>query len=174
MANVQVEDLTKAHHHEEMHVEKTTPQGTQENGVDFGHEQRDVKMGALFRWFGGMAVTVAATFVLMNLLFAYFLYREKSKDVMPSRLYEARPKPPKDQPSLLPRPWDHLTEFQQAEAKRMQQKGLQDAQTGLPKLPDNAASVAGASSGGTASTFHDMRQMPADSSGGLTGELNQR
>lgn len=89
-------------HHDELHVDKTTPQGTQEAGVDHGHENRDVKMRPLMGWFGGLAVLMIVVFLSMWGLFGILASYESSRDVLPSPLFTTRQPIPAGQPLLLP------------------------------------------------------------------------
>ncbi|MDQ3812335.1 MAG: hypothetical protein M3347_00120 [Armatimonadota bacterium] len=166
-------------HHEELRVERTTPQGTQENGVERGHENRDVKMKPLFRWFGGLAVLTFGTFLLIYGMFTFFLVRETKKDVLPSRMFAEEVRPPK--PLLLPRPWEHLKVETQAERRRLSdpkelsapEAALVDPKTGNPKLPPNAVSMVGPQQpGGTNQTFNALSQSPSDASGGRAPDWN--
>src|SRR4051812_13132836 len=64
----------------EMHPARTTPQGTQADGVLHGHEQRDVDFGALLRWFLGLAVVIFASFFLMYVMFMQITERFAAAD----------------------------------------------------------------------------------------------
>jgi hypothetical protein len=76
----------------EQHPARTTPQGTQADGVLNGHEQRDVDFRALAGWFAGLAVVIFGTFFLMIVMFRFVMgdieASGKAKtpfDTMPSR-----------------------------------------------------------------------------------------
>lgn len=87
---------------EEFHVEHTTPQGTQADGVEFGHENRDVKLRALLAWFTGLVVMMIVVFVAMWGLFAGLAAYQSGHDVMPTPMYTAGQHIPPGQPQVLP------------------------------------------------------------------------
>jgi len=125
-----------AHQDEELHVTRTTPQGTQEAGVDKGHEQRDIKIRTLILWFTGLTIGTVITVVLMLVMLRWMQVQDKrAKTVTASRIYseeylagrrrvpELLPNPQQAQYTL---PWEHHREFVKDENKKLHDKGLED------------------------------------------------
>jgi hypothetical protein len=134
------------HDEHEQVPERTTPQGTQENGVENQHEERDVEIGDLWRWFVGLG---AATLVILLLLWGVFtllLQREKKKDRVPSELFTIRQ--PFPGPPLIPNPDDarsrplgplrgpiqYRADVKKNEDTMLRTLGLQK-EDGLPQIP---------------------------------------
>src|SRR6187397_1913547 len=92
------------HHDEETVPERTTPQGTQEHGVEHGHEEKDVSFRPLFLWFGFLSVIVIITILVVT--FGYNLWAERTRpdDVAFSPVFTQQPIPPA--PRVLPNPID--------------------------------------------------------------------
>jgi len=77
----------------ELHLEKTTPQGTQFEGVLNGHEHRDISVRALTKWFIGLfCFVIAIAFGLAWMFFGILHYQEK-KDTIPSANFVSTVKP---------------------------------------------------------------------------------
>lgn len=168
------------HQDEEMHVTRTTPQGTQEAGVDKGHELRDILIRPTMSWFVGLLIVtlliIGAMWGLMSMLAGA---DRVVKDEVSSPLYVTEPTV--RLPELLPNPaqgmnnqklpWDHMDDFREAENKELKKHGLTDAQ-GYPALPMRAVQqvmsepAAGAASLSGASALAGDEQMPSDSTGG--------
>ncbi|MBV9865532.1 MAG: hypothetical protein JO316_09295 [Abitibacteriaceae bacterium] len=182
-------------HHDEIQVERTTPQGTQEHGVLNGHENRDVDLGNLGKWFGGLAVGTALTFVAMWLMFSVMANIAASRDLLPSPLFNTHVMPPKNQPRLFPNPdqkpgdphlpWEVGQAERLAENKQMEAAGLakldQPTQGVTMTVPSNDMSYiaaeqpkAGAASSGEATAGATLDQMPSEASGGTLLEGRQK
>jgi hypothetical protein len=133
--------------------ERTTPQGTQEGGVEFGHEEKDVNFAPVFRWFISLIVVTGLTQGMLALGLMEWVKHEEKRDVPPSPLFAVRQPPP--EPRLLPNPVDSppssqqpqrgpmetLAIFREREDKALQRYGLQDPQTGAPALPPQAVAA---------------------------------
>jgi hypothetical protein len=143
-----------AHHDEERAPERTTPQGTQEGGVDHGHEVADMDLAQVGGWFLGLAVTCLVSMVLLWATFRWWSSTNARNEQLPSQLFAQREVPPP--PRILPNPVDYpenqmtnpradapdypetLPGERERQDKALQQLGLQDPSTGLPVLPESA------------------------------------
>ena len=177
-------EVSKAdlHQDEELHVTRTTPQGTQESGVDKGHELRDVIIRPTLMWFLGVWLLTAVSVVSMWMMLMWMAgqHREE-KNRVSTPLYVAEQT--RRYPELLPNPaqgnqqkmpWDHMSEFYEAENKTMRQYGLSDAD-GRPALPLNAArtvmsGAAAKAASGVAGGVPLNQKMPSDAAGGWGDE----
>jgi hypothetical protein len=185
-------------HHDERAPERTTPQGTQEAGVEHGHEAADMDIAQVGGWFLGLAVTVIVAMILLWGTFKWWARTATHNDELPSQLFTQRMVPP--EPRILPNPIDYpetqltnpradapdypesLPGERDREDKELQRLGLQDHDTGLPRLPDNAvASVITAtqkggsnavSTSGPATPLAELR--PSVASGGTVLENDLR
>jgi hypothetical protein len=188
-------------HFDEVAVNETTPQGTQENGVAKGHDERDINLRAILAWFAGLAVMTILTFAAMYGMFRLLANREEVKDILPSPLFARQQQKRPPAPRLLPTPWEAHAKEKQNENERLERIGLLDPKTGLPKIPANATNavnqpgggagqgatgVSGAGTGGVTtnpgagsnpaegvSGQVPRPVLPHDSSGGRSLELNQ-
>ena len=139
MAKKSVTDIKHAdvHQDEEMLVTRTTPQGTQEAGVEKGHELRDIKIRELLYWFAGLVVYIVASIGGMWLLVLFLTSTDKiEKTRVSTPLYGTDV--PQRTPELLPNPqqltngkgytlpWDHYRNFVQGESREMKKVGLED------------------------------------------------
>lgn len=121
-------------HFDEVHIERTTPQGTQEKGVAHGHENRDVLIAPLMRWLGGSVVFLAITFLAMRGMWNVMENIAASRDVLPSPLFNLHAAPPPGQPRLYPNPdqtdkdpklpWEVGAAHRLAEDEQLQSAGL--------------------------------------------------
>lgn len=68
----------------EMHVEKTTPQGTQFEGVLNGHEHRDISVRAVAKWLVGLFCFVITVACGLAWMFFGILHHEQKSDTIPS------------------------------------------------------------------------------------------
>ena len=178
-------EVSKAdlHQDDELHVTHTTPQGTQEAGVDKGHEKRDVIIRPTLMWFLAVWVLAAVSVGSMWMLMIWMASNDREeKNRVSTPLYVAEQT--RRYPELLPNPaqgnqqrmpWDHASEFYETEHKAMKRYGLNDAD-GRPSLPLNAArSVMSApavkQTPGTPANAPLSERLPADSMGGW-GEEN--
>jgi hypothetical protein len=131
--------------------ERTMPQGTQENGVDFQHEDRDMNYGGVIRWLVSLAVGVVIVFLAIAGAFYFLGEREKEVHQMPSPVFALHQDPP--EPRLIPNPWEQpegaiqVTPFEyrdrmvKTENEQLEKVGLLDGKTELPKLPPSAQDV---------------------------------
>jgi hypothetical protein len=140
----------------EEHPEFTTPQGTQMYAVANGHEDRDVHIGNLLYWFGGLMAGVILTVLLLQFFFfAIIRHENETKERVPSPVFAQRVEPPL--PHLLPippdtnraapqepvkRPWDTHVEEVAGDDLKLQQYGLLNPETGQETIPDQAAAAA--------------------------------
>jgi hypothetical protein len=165
----------------------TTPQGTQANGVEHGHEGRDILFGPLVKWFIGLGLFLGLTVLLGTATFRLWGAEVAREDQLPSPLFAQQGAPP--EPRILPNPIDsglnpmeHVKEYPESlpqerlrEAQAAEQIGVLDARTGLPILSDRVVSEVVSrygTAGGAASATHNPVQdlMPSGSSGGTVTE----
>jgi len=166
------------HQDEELHVTRTTPQGTQEAGVDKGHEQRDIKIRSMILWFTGLTIGTIITVALMVLMVWAMMGRDRvEKTRTASRIYSEeylqrrRRKPellPNPQQPVYTLPWEHRREFVKQENEKLKAAGLED-EWGRPALPVAVVNdVVREPSSGVA--YQDEKR-PSEATGGL-GEDN--
>jgi hypothetical protein len=172
-----------AHEHDDHAApERTTPQGTQEYGVEHGHEEHDVHFRPLVGWIVGLWVTVFLVFVLMQGMFHYLVADQGSRYPLASPLLGKTQVP--GQPRIWPNPADRPAEpyeeppgpqamyrMERArEGEALQKLGLEDPGTRAAALPPRAVdSVLADQGGGMIGTNPDgqVRQpMPSGPSGG--------
>jgi len=172
---------------------RTTPQGTQADGVEHGHEERDIYLPAIIRWFAVLGITVGVVFTVMW-GFMTVMTGRAGRNQVPA-VFETRQTPPT--PRLLPNPVDDpatptkpipmppeiMAQIINEENHALQQIGLQDSATGLPHIPpDAAATVArqaaplgsGAAAVDPAADTGVIQWMPSDASGGTRMENRLR
>ncbi len=168
-------------HHDETQVERTTPQGTQEAGVERGHEDRDMNIRVTMSWFIGLAVAAGIIHLVVWGMFALFAWREDVKDEPLRRapLLAEQTRPP--EPLLLPEPWEAYKQERQAENKKLARYGLADPKTGQTKLSAAADQVIqeGQRTGTQGTKLpgqpgQPMRALPHDASGGRTLERSEQ
>lgn len=169
----------------------TTPQGTQENAVERGHEGRDIDFRKIVGWFTALVVLIVVVQFLLWGQFRLLKSRADRRDVLPSPLFSI-PQPPPE-PRLLPNPVESrqnptepprgpgttaVLDFRQ-EDEALERHGLWDTKTGRPRLPDAvvksltrpqtpAGGGAGVGAQGVKDPLH--LEMPSDASGGLSME----
>jgi len=160
-------------HFDELHVTVTTPQGTQEQGVESGHEERDINIRAVMVWFRSLAVLAIGSVLAMWAMFAVLSAFQEPKDILPSPLFSSAQQAPPPVPRLLPEPWEAMGQEMGKENIRLQKDNLAD-ERGRSRLPANALSlVKEAQNQGAAPnqpTWQTMRALPSDSSGGTRTE----
>jgi hypothetical protein len=154
--------MASTHAHDDEHgvPKRTTPQGTQEHGVEHGHEERDVNFGALGYWFTVLAMTVALAYVVVWGFYAVVKSQARSAQVLPSELFANRQAPP--EPRIMPNPKDSganpmtmvqqypetIPQHREREAQEMAKYGLLNPETKEPQLPEAAAARVIAAAGG--------------------------
>ncbi len=167
-------------HEDEMHVTRTTPQGTQEAGVDKGHELRDIQIRPTLGWFLGLLIGTILTIVAMWVLMSMLAGADRvTKDELSSPLYVTEHT--KRVPELLPNPaqgidhqklpWDHMADFRVAENKELKNHGLEDAQ-GYPALPVSAVNQVLSEPASHAPALAKDIEMPSDSTGGQSEAIS--
>jgi hypothetical protein len=169
--------------------DRTYPQGTQDYGTEFAHEDRDINVRALANWMIALAVATAVVFGVVWLAFRIFLLgdRPAPQAEIPSELFLRQPVPP--EPRLIPNPYDYPTpvgtqpseplpgpwdvyrqEFQR-ESAALAALRLWDTESNLPQLPESAVQAVVRSAGGAAGERgRPLRPVPSDSSGGTMME----
>jgi hypothetical protein len=185
-----------SHEHEGFSLPSvTTPQGTQENGVLKGHEEKDINFRSVINWFVLLAIITIVSQVALAFGYKYLIRFSIQKDQPPSQMFAERKAPP--QPRLLPNPVDSqklpsytpITTLgpgpvgETERSKEMSEAaglGLWDAKTGTPELPASAvqslrrrgalASLPGGADSTQTVSDGSKQLMPTYSSGGLTME----
>lgn len=171
-----------AHQDEEMLVTRTTPQGTQEAGVDKGYERRDIKIRELLYWFAGLVVYIVASIGGMWLLVMWLTSTDRiEKTRLSTPLYGTDL--PRRTPELLPNPqqltngegytlpWDHYREYVKAESAKMNDVGLED-EYGRPAMPTSVATeVESEPSSGAGGKAASDETRPSEASGGINPEI---
>ena len=163
-------------HLDETLVSVTTPQGTQEQGVESGHDDRDIDIRAVMVWLRSLAIMAIVSILAMWGMFVGLSALQEPKDVVSSPFFLTKNQPRPPHPRLLPEPWEALDQETKQENMQLEKYHLVD-EKGDPKLPDNAVGlVKEAQNQGTAQnqqTWQTMRAMPSDSSGGTKMELGK-
>src|SRR2546421_1111506 len=90
-------DLEFMHSHAPDH---TTPQGTQENGVENQHEGSDINIESVIKWFAALAISSAIISVVLWGVFAYWTQHPDAP--LPSQVFSGSQVPPG--PHLWPDP----------------------------------------------------------------------
>jgi hypothetical protein len=188
-------------HEDEPLPARTTPQGTQANGVDHGHEERDVDFRAIVKWFAGLAISLAIIMPVVWFGLQAALPLIEGGDRPTSAVFAEQWELPA--PRVLPNPFDspldrvtslpqpllgpaqYLNEYRRTEDAALVKLGLRypesgedAARAGLPRLPEGAvaaviskAASAGASGGARG---EPVDPMPAGYSGGTRMENRLR
>ncbi|MFN3648757.1 MAG: hypothetical protein ACK47B_04175 [Armatimonadota bacterium] len=173
----------------------TLPQGTQEYGVEFGHEERDVNFRPVVWWIAGLFITTAI--LCVALYFAYNLMLDNTREAsqLPSPVF--REKIERAGPPLVPSPdlqqgrekdpligpLEYRAEIVAEEQRQLTEIGFWDAERGTPIVPQQALTgvttgqgpqtgATGAGAGALPPAFAEP--MPSDSSGGLNWENRLR
>ena len=73
----------------ELHVEKTTPQGTQFDGVINGHEHRDISVRSVSRWFLGLFCFVVLVVCILAGVFFGIVHDAAKSDTVPSANFKS-------------------------------------------------------------------------------------
>ena len=85
--------MADLHHDDELRVDQTTPQGSQENAVEFGHEERDTNVGGIMKWFIGTGLLAVFTLALVVGIFKTLDHVTDSQ-VKPSPMFVEDRMPP--------------------------------------------------------------------------------
>jgi hypothetical protein len=156
--------MAETHAHDDDHKapERTTVQGTQTLGLMHGHEETDIVLGPVFRWFGVLALVVAIVLVMLGAAFGIWTTNAEKRDRLPSTVFEGRQDPPAprlwpnptDNPGghniILPEPPEIGAAERNRESAELAKLGFYDAETRMPRLPDSVHEGGPASVTGTA------------------------
>lgn len=165
----------------------TIYQGTQQEGVEHGHEDIDLNLRTVLKWFGAWAVTVTISiFVLWWLFDAWSNYSTRQELLLPNPQFNLQLQMP--EPRVLPNPIDSPPgssepmkgpaelerDHRRLEDQALQRVGLQDA-NGQPALPPAAVAAlthapATPASGYPAAANDEVRLQPSGASGGTALE----
>jgi len=180
-------------HGEEFVPLETTPQGTQEEGVEYGHEEKDIDLRATLGWFAALGVTVVTVVVLLWGVFELWLHQTPKEELPPSPVFAQGtrypapyilPNPPQPGSESLADALSHspeaLTAERKAESDAAKQYGLQDA-SGNPTIPAGVRDrvldqLKGPAPAGTAppeavaTTIGTAQALPSRASGGTRME----
>lgn len=86
--------MASGHHgDEELRVDQTTPQGSQDNAVEFGHEERDTNVGGIMKWLIGTGILAVFTLGLVVGIFKVLDHVTDSQ-VKPSPMFVEAQMPP--------------------------------------------------------------------------------
>lgn len=61
--------MADKHLDDELRVDQTTPQGSQENAVEHGHEERDANVGGIMKWLVGTGIVAAVALAFVVVIF---------------------------------------------------------------------------------------------------------
>jgi hypothetical protein len=149
---------TRTHAEEGQHLEEeglapefTTPQGTQEHGVEHGHEEKDVDFAKTILWLASLGIIVVVCAFLLWGAYSLWQIRAAQADVLPSQVLQTHQVPPL--PRLLPNPIDSLRQperplpmpweigaaVRQRENEELQKHGLWDKERNMPAVPPDLA-----------------------------------
>jgi hypothetical protein len=169
---------------DEEHVAQTTPQGSQLDAVEHGHEDRDVNVRSIMGWLTFVGVFTAVTLVGITLLFKTLNAVNSRNDKLPSPLFVEKqlPPPPYIEGLIVNGKvhgmTQHLLEVRKRESAMLEKwkLGKSDAQTwSVPISDDMVAEVAKENPRvATEATDEDfLREYPSDGSGGLRSDFRQ-
>lgn len=85
--------MADMHLDDELRVDQTTPQGSQDNAVDNGHEERDTNVGGIMKWLTGTGILALFTLGLVVGIFKV-LDRVTDSQVKPSPMFQEQKLPP--------------------------------------------------------------------------------
>jgi len=117
----------------ELHPLRTTVQGTQQDGVEHGHEHRDIDAPAIGRWFIVLIGIILFTYIAMMLMLKVTVQLSARNDKLPSPLATTRQVPPgpyieglslggEERAGTVP----HLKAVREKDAKTLKDWGLID------------------------------------------------
>ena len=87
-------------HEEHYAPDQTSPQGTQEGGLEHGHEEADVNIRSFVNWMIGLIASTLICILVLAVVFQVLLARERAKEKLPSPLFSQRQTPP--EPRVFP------------------------------------------------------------------------
>jgi hypothetical protein len=148
-----------SNHHDpavaEVTVSETTPQGTQADGVAYGHDSREVSVRHLMGWLIGLFIGDICVIIFLFGLFQFLNHRLDSTENLPSPLFAYQQLPPKpniegfrrenaigiigeefsasDPPAGMP---DELEQERARDAAKLKEFGIERDQPGTSD-PDN-------------------------------------
>jgi hypothetical protein len=176
MSDDHLDPHLQADHHA---PDRTTPQGTQSVGLEHGHEGRDLIFRPIVLWFGGFAIFLGLSLILLHATMGLWTAREARETALPSPLFAEQQEIPA--PRILPNPIDSglnpMERFQrypetvpgerEIEMQESARVGVLDPQTGSPILPDRAVAtvLSRHGSGGGAVTGRTAPAAAADQAG---------
>jgi hypothetical protein len=147
---------------------RTTPQGSQEEGVERGHDAIDISFQPVFKWFAFLILLVVGSQLLLWAAIALWVSPPPpTPRVLPNRV---------DSPSNVREPMkgpgEELEVYRKREAESLERIGLWDRSTGRPALPDRAveAVTREAAASGAPTGQGTGQMMPSSASGGRAVE----
>jgi hypothetical protein len=163
---------------------RTTVQGTQQDGVEFGHEHRDIDARAIARWFVILGAIILFTYVSMLVMLRATIGYQAKSDRLASPLATAREVPPEPYiegltlgGAVKAGTHEHLEQARAREDATLQKWGLSSAEkakTGrrtapipegiVRKVAELGQPVAGNQAAADAPNLE--RTVPSDSTGG--------
>lgn len=162
----------------------TIYQGSEQEGVEHGHEGTDITLLSVIQWFGAWALVVAVSIVVLWWLFnAWSAFRTRQELLLPIPRFNQQVLPP--EPRVLPNPVDTAQHperpmmgpselerlHRRAEDAALQQAGL-EGPDGQPTLPPGAVAALTQPPGkaGIPAASGETRLMPSEASGGTALE----
>ena len=178
--------MADKHLDDELRVDQTTPQGSQDNAVEFGHEERDAHVGGIMKWLVGTGILGAVSLALVVGIFKV-LDRVTDSQVAPSPMVV----PAKARLVKMPGPYveglvvdgqrsgmtEHLLRVRRHESEQLTAWHLGDSDEftwTVPLKKKDVADVAGSPAGNeTDANEMFVRGQLSDSSGGLKHTLER-
>lgn len=170
-----IHEPTTAH----IHPLETTPQGSQADSAEGTHEHRDVSFSALGKWFTGLFIGVALSFVLMYWFFFWAVDLVKTNDETPSATFTQRDnlqrawpdtreesplEKPGDMPTLLPDPEAPMRKLQKQDEATLSTynwvKNEKGQRTGAVSIPVDRAIELTAQRGLPSDNKTNLRPLP--------------
>jgi hypothetical protein len=171
--------MADVHHDDEFRVNQTTPQGSQGNAVEHGHEERDANVGGIMKWLIATGVIAAVAMLLVVGIFKGLEYATEQPG-RPSPLYQKNKLPPapyieglvvKGERAGMT---EHLFKVRMRESEQLArwQLGESDPHTwSVPMSPQAVRDVPTQPAGDTAATDQMFNQGQLnDASGGLRND----
>ena len=175
--------MADVHHDDEFRVDQTTPQGSQLDAVEHGHEDRDANVGGIMKWLIGTGILAAVSLALVVGIFKV-LDRVTDSPVKPSPMFQEAKLPPapyieglvvKGERAGMT---EHLVRVRQRESQQLAgwKMGESDVHNwSVPLKDSDAAGIAGAPKGDATATDRSFYEgQLSDSSGGLKPTLRRQ